>query len=117
MVDNIEQPETDEPLESGLYWAAKDKIQRKVNFSNATKLEIRILNCISQLLLKFKPGKALTAYRLWLMGKRPRVSVFTSCTLGQLVKFLAKLFQIQVFVLMVPSADILTVYFCKKRRC
>lgn len=47
MVDNIEQPETDEPLESGLYWAAKDKIQRKVNFSNGTKLEIRILNCIS----------------------------------------------------------------------
>ena len=47
MVDNIEQPETDEPLESGLYWVAKDKIQRKVNFSNGTKLEIRILNCIS----------------------------------------------------------------------
>ena len=37
MVDNIEEPETDEPLESGLYWAAKDKIQRKVNFSNWNK--------------------------------------------------------------------------------
>ena len=47
MVDNIEEPETDEPLESGLYWAAKDKIQRKVYFSNRTKLKIRILNCIS----------------------------------------------------------------------
>ena len=42
MVDNIEEPKNDEPLESGLYWAAKDKIQRKVHFSCWTKLKIRI---------------------------------------------------------------------------
>ena len=43
MVDNIEEPKTDEPLESGLYWAAKDKIQRNVNFFSWIKLKIIIL--------------------------------------------------------------------------